>query len=871
MKILAIRLAEVGRFTAPVALEGLSGGLDVLAGPNELGKSTILGALDAVLNQRHSAGTEALRRLQPYGGGAPTVEIDFEMQGRRYRLRKSFIKRKAAELRDLDGGASARNDDAERRLEELLARPRSVGALGLVWVPQGASTAKLEVKDDALVPLQTFVMDCVEASADGGALQRLRRRVRLAIEALETAKNATPRGAYKDAIQLERTVAAELDAAKARLAAARARLDRLDAVSADIAELTGPVAAALRQDQVAETNKALADARHAHEEAQRAALQELASRDAAALAANRFEALRTKLKRRADLAHSADATRGEIVRQLPRVDAARASAEAAGNACKALGEKLAALAEEVSGAKAAELARRRAQAAELSARLAEIDAQLAACGATRERLEAARRADATMIAARARLDAAATRVRIEYEPGVDERIALGGVALAGGAEIVAREAIAIEIAGIGRILVTPPAAEPGLLAELAAAESQRDRQLAAAGASTVREVEAAVDVRVELETERHRVAAELRVIAPKVVSQAGAHEDAPPAKDHCPSRPLVAIEADYEGVARDLRQHEAALAHAERALSELLRQDAAARATLHQQEQAHAALDEELAPLSTCDARLVELQDEAHALLQRHGEHARALAAWRAVAPDQARLTALERAATNARSAQDAARSQAQRLSEEARQIEGALSRDQEEDIESVVRSLTDRHAAAQARRDDFAAEVAALRLLDREFSAAEDGEMGRLLSPVLERIAPHLRRLFPDATIGLERSYAARDVTRNGVSEPIDRLSMGTREQVAILARLGFARLLADRGASVPLVLDDALVFADDRRIASMFECLAEAARHHQVIVLTCRESAFGALPGNRLSLAPWRQSAWDTSHSAVAVTTVT
>ena len=34
MKIRAIRLKEVGRFSEPIALEGLSGDLDVLAGPN---------------------------------------------------------------------------------------------------------------------------------------------------------------------------------------------------------------------------------------------------------------------------------------------------------------------------------------------------------------------------------------------------------------------------------------------------------------------------------------------------------------------------------------------------------------------------------------------------------------------------------------------------------------------------------------------------------------------------------------------------------------------------------------------------------------------------------------------------------------------
>ena len=47
MKVKAIRLREVGRFREAVALEGFSGGLDVLSGPNEFGKSTIFRALRA--------------------------------------------------------------------------------------------------------------------------------------------------------------------------------------------------------------------------------------------------------------------------------------------------------------------------------------------------------------------------------------------------------------------------------------------------------------------------------------------------------------------------------------------------------------------------------------------------------------------------------------------------------------------------------------------------------------------------------------------------------------------------------------------------------------------------------------------------------
>ena len=86
--------------------------------------------------------------------------------------------------------------------------------------------------------------------------------------------------------------------------------------------------------------------------------------------------------------------------------------------------------------------------------------------------------------------------------------------------------------------------------------------------------------------------------------------------------------------------------------------------------------------------------------------------------------------------------------------------------------------------------------------------------------------------------------------AEPFERLSDGTREQIAILTRLAFAELLADQGRPAVVVLDDALVFSDDQRIEQMFEILARAADKLQIIVLTCRERVFEGLPARRLRL---------------------
>ncbi len=90
--------------------------------------------------------------------------------------------------------------------------------------------------------------------------------------------------------------------------------------------------------------------------------------------------------------------------------------------------------------------------------------------------------------------------------------------------------------------------------------------------------------------------------------------------------------------------------------------------------------------------------------------------------------------------------------------------------------------------------------------------------------------------------------------AEALAQLSEGTQEQLAVLARLGLGRLMADTGTPAPLILDDALVYSDDARIEQMFAALKLAAQSHQVLVLTCRERTFAGLGGHRIAIGAWR-----------------
>src|SRR3546814_1575771 len=80
--------------------------------------------------------------------------------------------------------------------------------------------------------------------------------------------------------------------------------------------------------------------------------------------------------------------------------------------------------------------------------------------------------------------------------------------------------------------------------------------------------------------------------------------------------------------------------------------------------------------------------------------------------------------------------------------------------------------------------------------------------------------------------------LTRGGREEATDDLSKGTQEQLAVLTRIAFADLLIEKGKPASLMLDDALVFADDDRFEVMLDILTEAAQRMQIIILSCRTS---------------------------------
>ena len=152
------------------------------------------------------------------------------------------------------------------------------------------------------------------------------------------------------------------------------------------------------------------------------------------------------------------------------------------------------------------------------------------------------------------------------------------------------------------------------------------------------------------------------------------------------------------------------------------------------------------------------------------------------------------------------------------------------------------------ATRIRFAAlerEANAVRVAYNMIVQVEKEANTQFLQPIVRRVQPYLNRVLPGSQIQLGTDMTIEGLQRGTVTEPFDCLSVGAREQLSVITRIAFADLLADEGVYAPIVLDDALVYADDGRFADALTTLAFAAKRHQIIILTCHEHKYFGLTG--------------------------
>jgi len=841
-------------------------GVVVVSGANEVGKSSMIEALDLLLESRDRSTKKEVKQVKPTNSDVGS-EVSAEISCGPYRFvyRKRFHKKCETELTVLTPRREQlTGDEAHERVRAILAETVDNDLWHAQRVLQATSTTAVDLSGcDAL----SRALDV--AAGDDAALSGTEP---LLIERIDTeygryfTLTGRPTGEWSAAISR----LADTEAAVAECAAAVAEVDervcRHSVLTEQVAELSqqriaaGPRLAAARAaaDWIAElTNQA--------REAKLVADAAAATGFAAAAAHNGRVRLLTEIETRTATvaAAEAEAKQAADVQSTARGDA-EASAAAAENAAQVLTDLQ----------RRAESARRtvdqladREEADRMSARLTKI----AAIERDRDRLGAelstiavneellGRIEDAAAAVDRIGGQLALTSAGVEFTAAADIELAAGDqrVSLSAGESwsITAIGPTTVEVPGVLTARVTPGATTLDVQAKYAAAQQELTAALAAADVVDLAAARSADRRRRELQGSRDQLTATV----------AGLCGDEPIDELRSRLAQLRAGQPDQpDPVAPDIAAARAELDAAEAARS-------AATAESEARRQKAVAADARLAELSTCatvlqnkvETQRSELDAATDRLAQERSsvsdENLAAATDAGRQAVDNAERRVIELAGELAGAAPEAVADELAAATEAAESL-----RDRYEDAARALREIsielsvfgsegrqgkldaaeTDREHAA-SRHARVGGRARAAQLLRSVMTRHRDSTRQRYVEPYRAELQRLGRPVFgPTFEVDIDTDLCIRSRTLDGNTVPYESLSGGAKEQLGILARLAGAALVTKED-TVPVVVDDALGFTDPDRLARMGQVFDSVGEHGQVIVLTCSPERYDGVKG--------------------------
>ena len=888
MKLRRLAVNQFKRFTVPTQLGELGDGLNLVVGPNELGKSTLLDALRAVLFERYSSKAQPIMALQnDRNGAAPVVELVFEVNSAEYTLTKRFVKNAYVRLQCPDG-ILLEADAAENELRNLLgfaeagirgSNSETLGMWGVLWVQQGQSFGRPDLPDSALASLSAGLESELGTVLGGRRGRELPQVIEQRRGELVTAAQRRPRGHYKDTLDNVSELELRLSEQQQQQLEMSDTLEQLEAAEARLRRLEDGSQDRIDQEELTEAQDQLGEVMR-HDLQLEAARSELRNREGQLEQAQRAQSERAS--RRAEL----NTDREELKQETKRLKELQEHQRESLDALEKLRRAVANAEDNVEAAMHSEakwrgILDRIAHIAELNnllshqsdveaaqERLADAQRQAEQIRVTDELLQRIRKAAEIADKAQAQLHVAATRISFDIPSDCLAGIEANGAPLSDPPTMVeAVEPVQITIPERGRILIDPAVADRD---QLLHAEREATAELHAAlievSAKSLADAQVLRDQRRDLEVTAGAARQELDRVAPSGsastlqpridelrralgASFTGGETDKLPHRDHAEAalgsaQTDLKMARDEERIARKAVEVRADVVTNLSVEVRTLQNTVDSRAELIERRDERLRSDSE----TVSDQQLAATSEEAEQAVTEQQQTVSSLEeGWIASAKTrlEARISRLEKAIEQRSSSRVDVRIKCAGLRE---RIEVHDSAGIDEAIEHTQHELDQ----ATRRRDGFERELEVLDLLAETLSATESEARERYLAPVVNRVHPYLQMLFPNAEIGMDEDLNITGMSRlAGYEESFDHLSMGTQEQIAVLVRLAFAEMLIDQGAPAAVILDDALVFSDDQRMRLMFDILSHAAQRVQILIFTCREQLFEGLGAYQLQLA--------------------
>lgn len=884
MLIKSLMVEGIGRFASAVHIDGFGDGVNVLAAGNEVGKSTLFKAIRTCVYARHDSKVQDIRDLGSDGSQLPaTVHLTFVRDGRTYGIRKSFLRSPTATLME-DGREIARGKQADEAIWDILGlnpgSGRSVddGAFGVLWVGQRASFSAPAPGAGAMSMLNAAIESEVGALVGGERARKLLDALNVELRTyLTPTEQARSDGPLSQAIRnAEQWRTAEADATQ-RMAALEQQISELYQCRRRHGDLTDPAVAQQAAREVADARRSHTEGLASVQELRRMEAEESAAKRGTENAAQRWQQFK-ELTERIDANRSTEeALSSELPNHSAKEQEARslllrtteqiAVAVQDGQLLAAREQQIERLATaSVRTLRKADLASQIATLEEAAVQLRDVDAQLSLLKVKPKAIDDLDEVDRQIASLDAQLSAAAARLDIQVSPGGKGAVRVGTQTLTAGYSAAVVDPMEVTIGDLAIMTITPAATARHEKRETFAVE--KSAMLKSLGVVSSADAHALLARKRECDASRKGILAQLKAfkVDDDPATAIAGLKDALAQIDAAINEALAGAGRSALPTNGELEQEKAAVEQ-ERAALEGRRanldgisevQQAAVESAVKVRSATETKLellqktiadDTALCPDDERSARQSSLRDAVTTTAATHQTAATVLDAARQQAPDTAEI---ERRESRVQRLEQAANNQKQDLmllERDIGRLTGQIQTAGGDGIGETLAAAKEQRELADRELARVRERVATLKLLRDTVAASLAEGRDRYHEPVRRHIRPFLNDLFPGAELELGEGFEVTGIKRDR-SELFGRLSDGTQEQIAVLVRLAMGAMLAEKGAIVPVILDDALVYCDDDRIKLMFDALVRAGKHQQIVVLTCRLRAFGALGGNTLRM---------------------